>query len=101
MQLATTRTTASPGPSIFGSGACSSRMSNGACSVVALTLHSFRDLHVLPERHPVRDLLGGALRLRVVPDGVLALRTVELERVVGRGALPGADGVRARGLHDV
>src|SRR5919202_784358 len=101
MQLATTRTIASPGPSTVGSGACSSRTSNGACSVVALTRRSFRDLHVLPERHPVLDLLGGVLRLRVVPDGVIALRAVELEGVVGRRALPGADGVGVRGTQDV
>src|SRR5919199_6699295 len=101
MQLATTRTTASPGPGTPGSGACSSRTSNGACSVVALTRRSFRDLHVLPERHPVLDLLGGVLRLGVVPDGVLALRAVELEGVVGGRALPGADRVGLRGADDV
>src|SRR5690349_13083915 len=101
MQLATTRTTASPGPSTVGSGTCSSRTSNGACRTAALTRRSFGDLHVLPERHPVGDLLGGVLGLGVVPDGVLALRAVQLQGVVGGGALPGADGVGARGAHDV
>src|SRR4051812_19363401 len=101
MQLARTRTTASRGPSSFGSGACSRRTSWGPCSTVAFTLSSFRHPDVLPERDPPGDLLRRVLGLRVVPHRVLALLAVELQGVVRRGALPGAEGVRVRGTDDV
>src|SRR4051794_12136119 len=101
MQLASTRTSASRRPSTFGSGACWRRTSYGAWRTVALTLSSFRDLDVLPERHAPGDLLGRVLGFRVVPDRVLAPRAVELEGVVRRRALPRTDGVRVRRAHDV
>src|SRR4051812_15752151 len=47
-----------------------------------------------PERDVVLDLLGGLLRRRIVPGGVLVDLITDYDVVIARGPLPSAHGVR-------
>src|SRR5882672_3124735 len=47
-------------------------------------------LDAFPEGYVVFDLGGGWFGLRVIPGGVFVFQAVDFERVVVRGAFPGA-----------
>src|SRR5206468_2006544 len=56
------------------------------------------DLDAVPERDAVLDLADQERGLGVVPDRVLAGHALDVDRVVGRDALPRAHRVGAAGL---
>ena len=90
---ATTRTTASRGPADLGVGRLLEADVERA--VQDRRPHAPTSTPFQKATRP-RDLLGGLLGLRVVPDGVRVLLAVDLEGVVRRGALPRADACGCR-----